>query len=249
MIRRSFTYKLAVLGCSAILLSGCNTFQRLAELGSTPNLAPIENPQKEIGMVTMPMPAAIVAERQPNSLWQPGARAFFRDQRARRIGDILTVVININDTAKLTNQTTRSRDNNENAKVPRLAGYETDFKKFLPDEVVPSDLLDLTSTSKVDGKGSIDRKDTISTRVAATITQVLPNGNLVIQGKQQTVVNFEMREMQVSGVIRPEDVSSENTVNYDQIAEARIAYGGRGELHDVQQARLGQQLVDILSPF
>ncbi len=224
-------------------------FDRLAEVGSVPALAPLENPQMQIGMVSMPMPEGIVAERQANSLWQPGARAFFRDQRARRVGDILTVVINITDSAKFENETKRERDNNENAKVPKLAGFEADFKKFLPDEVIPSDLLDLTTTSKSNGKGEIDRKETIDTRVAATITQVLPNGNLVIQGKQQTVVNFEMRELVVSGVIRPEDVSSENTVSYDQIAEARIAYGGRGQIQDVQQARYGQQVLDILAPF
>jgi flagellar L-ring protein FlgH len=81
------------------------------------------------------------------------------------------------------------------------------------------------------------------------VTQVLPNGNLVVQGRQELRVNFEVRELQITGVIRQQDISSTNTVSYTKLAEARISYGGRGQLTDVQQPRYGQQLLDIIAPF
>lgn len=239
---------LLTLGCS---LTACNALDRMSELGRAPKMAPVEDPTRQPGYipVRMPMPIAPPTEKQPNSLWQTGSRAFFRDQRAARIGDILTVVISINDKAQLQNETTRSRTNGENATVGGFLGYEQQLQKWLPDAVAKDDLVKLNSTGTSDGKGTIGRQEQVNLRVAATITQLLPNGNLVISGKQQMVVNYDMRELQISGVVRPEDVSSDNTVSYDQIAEARITYGGRGQVMDVQQPRYGQQLYDVIFPF
>lgn len=241
----------AALLAVGLCLSGCNALDRISELGQTPHMAPIEDPTGKPGYVPvrMPMPVAPADAKQANSLWQRGARAFFRDQRATRVGDILTVVIAINDKAQLQNATKRERSNDENSTLDGFLGYEQQLQKWLPDAVASNDLVKLNSTGSSEGKGSINRQEQVNLRVAATITQLLPNGNLVISGKQQMVINYDMRELQISGVVRPEDISSENTVNYDQIAEARITYGGRGQVMDVQQPRYGQQLYDVLFPF
>jgi flagellar L-ring protein FlgH len=243
--------RLIALSALGLSLAGCNVLDRISEIGQAPALAPIENPAQRSGFnsVSMPMPAVSSKPRQANSLWQTGSRAFFRDQRASRVGDILTVVIAINDKADLSNETKRSRTNAENSKLGGFLGYESEISKILPDAVDANDLVKIDSTGSSNGKGSVGRKEQVNLRVAATIAQVLPNGNLVINGKQQMVVNYDLRELQISGVVRPEDISSENIVSYDQIAEARISYGGRGQVMDVQQPRYGQQLYDIVFPF
>jgi flagellar L-ring protein precursor FlgH len=232
-------------------LPACNLFQRLSDVGAPPKLAAIENPvqKPDYKPVSLPMPRAEPANRHANSLWRPGARAFFEDQRASRVGDILTVLVEIEDEANVANTTNRSRDNSEGADLTNFFGLETKLDNIFPSAVDPTSLVDLGSNSNVTGKGSVDRKETISLQVAALITQVLPNGNLVISARQEVRVNFEVRELIVSGVVRPEDITGQNTIAHQQIAEARIAYGGRGQLTDVQQARYGQQLFDILMPF
>lgn len=247
----STSLKIVLLTSGMLVLSGCNAMQRFSEIGEAPPLASVQDPSKIAGPVPvkMPMPAPNLSERQPNSLWKTGGRAFFRDQRATRVGDILTVVISLDEKAQLQNETKRSRTNTETASAPSLMGLETKLTKIFPSAVDASSLLNTKSDLSNDGKGSVDRSEKINLRVAATIVQVLPNGNLVLAGKQQMMVNFDMRELQVTGVIRPEDVSSENTVTYDQIAEARISYGGRGSIQDLQQPRYGSQVLDIIMPF
>lgn len=236
---------------AAVMLSGCNTLTRLSEVGQEPNLAAIENPveKPEYRPVRMPMPAVSTQARFSNSLWRPGARAFLKDNRAADIGDILTVIVNIDDEADLSNETTAVRDNSETLGLPRLFGYEQSLGQILPEQVNPSALLGIDADRSVRGTGDIARDEQITLRVAAIVTQILPNGNMVIFGRQQARVNFEMREVMVSGVIRPSDIGSGNTILHDQIAEARIAYGGRGTLSDIQQPRYGQQVLDILLPF
>ncbi|MFA4993947.1 MAG: flagellar basal body L-ring protein FlgH [Bdellovibrionales bacterium] len=241
-----------LLTATALLsLSACNAYDRLTSIGQQPKMASIEDPTHRAGYVPvkMPMPAPSLNERQPNSLWATGGRAFFRDQRACRVGDILTVVVSINDQAQISNQTKRSRANSHGADLTKLMGYETKLNKILPSVVDPTNLAEFGSDSSNDGKGSIGRQEQIDLRVAATIIQVLPNGNLVVEGKQQVNVNYDMRELNISGIIRPQDISAENTVGYDQIAEARINYGGKGLIADVQQPRYGDQLFEVLMPF
>ena len=245
------TIKILLTTSCLVMLSACNAVDRLAEVGSPPRMAPVQDPSiiPASAPVRMPMPLPTYQERQPNSLWQTGARAFFRDQRAARVGDILTVVIELDEKAELANETERSRTNSDKANLDNIYGFESRLKAFFPDAVDPSSLVNMGSSTSNNGKGSVDRSEKIKLRVAATITQVLPNGNLVLGGRQQINVNFEQRELLISGVIRPEDISSENTVNYDQIAEARISYGGRGQIQDVQQPRYGSQVFDIVMPF
>jgi flagellar L-ring protein precursor FlgH len=231
--------------------AGCAVSERIKSIGKAPELSPTENPAGLHGgrAVAMPMPAAATEAASPGSLWRAGSRSFFKDQRARRTGDIVTVVIDINDRARLDNQTERRRDNGETAAIPAFGGFEQLLTDVLPDGANPAQLVDLSSGSTVRGEGSVDRREDVELIVAAIVTDVLPNGNLVVAGKQEVRVNNEVRELTVTGVIRPEDISNANRINHTQIAEARISYGGRGHLTDVQQARYGQQLYDIVFPF
>ncbi len=234
-----------------INLGGCSAVDRLKDVGETPKLSTIENPVMQAGYrpVSMPMPVPEKISYSPNSLWRTGARAFFEDQRARRVGDILTVIVEISDKAEIENTTTRNRDNSESANVAKFAGVEEILKAILPKSVDLNELIAATSKSNSEGGGEIDREEKISTKIAAVVTQVLPNGNMAIEGRQEIRVNFEMRELIVAGVVRPEDITSRNTVPISKIAEARISYGGRGQISDVQQPRYGQQILDILLPF
>lgn len=245
------TLRLALLATVAVVLAGCNAFDRVSEIGDAPKLSSIEDPTHAPGYipVKMPMPPPALTETQPNSLWHTGARAFFRDQRASRVGDILTVIVTINDQAQIANETKRSRANADTMGATNLFGFESKLNKILPGAETPASLLNTNSSLSNDGKGSVARQEQIDLRIAAEIIQVLPNGNLVLQGKQQVGVNFDLRELTINGVIRPQDISSANTVTYDQIAEARIEYGGRGSINDIQQPRYGDQLLDIIMPF
>lgn len=235
----------------AFVLAGCNAISRVAEIGSPPAMSKIENPVQapDYKPISLPMPRPEPMVRQANSLWRPGARAFFKDQRAARIGDILTVDITIDDEAKIENETSRSRSSAEDSDVTSLLGYETSLSRILPEAVDPANLVSLGSESSASGKGSVERGESIKLKVAAIVTQILPNGNLVIVGTQEVRVNFEVRELRVSGIVRPEDISATNTVVHSQMAEARISYGGRGQITDVQQPRYGQQLFDVIFPL
>ena len=239
----------------AILLSvsACaNTVDRLKAVGTAPPLTPLEGAERatpQPTQVSMPMPAPEVVVTQPNSLWRTGARSFFKDQRASEIGDIVTVNIAITDSAQVDNRTTRTRSAEEGVEAPGLLGFESNLNRILPEAVAPDSLIDATSSSSSEGRGRVDRRETINMTVAAVVTQILPNGNLVIQGRQEVRINFEVRELYVAGVVRPEDISNGNQIQHTQIAEARISYGGRGQLTDLQQPRYGQQVYDILFPF
>ena len=224
---------------------------RLSEVGSEPPLTSNQNPITKPGYqpVSLPLPAPIEPQQNANSLWRTGARGFFRDQRASQVGDILTVLIDLDDSAKINNTTSRSRVAAEDASLGRFLGYEAALDAILPEAVSNANLIDADSKGSHTGVGKIERDEAIKLKVAAIITQILPNGNMVIHGRQEVRVNFEVRELQVAGVIRPEDIASTNTIKSEKIAEARIAYGGRGQITDVQQPRYGQQIYDIIFPF
>jgi flagellar L-ring protein precursor FlgH len=228
-------------------VSGCGALQALSEVGRPPELSPTSDPTKDPKWrpVTMPMPQGEVVPRQVDSLWRSGARAFFKDQRAAQVGDILTVVVDITDAATFDNATTTTRTANETLGTPNFFGLETQ----LPKSITPSSLVSTNSANGNTGTGTMQRTETVTLRLAGVVTQVLPNGNLVIAARQEVRVNSELRDLQVSGVVRPQDIDSDNTVTHDRMAEARIAYGGRGTLTQIQQPRYGQQLLDILLPF
>jgi len=251
MFRPRIFASLLCLGLAMGSLPGCRTLDRLSDVGDTPQVAPIQNPTQTQGYqpVSLPMPAPQIDQRQANSLWRPGSRAFFKDQRASQVGDILTVLVEIKDNAKLNNATDRSRDAAETAGLSNFLGLETKLNMIFPDAVDPTKLVNGASNSSTVGSGSVNRTEDIKLKIAAVITQVLPNGNMVLTGTQQVKVNAEVRELQVAGIIRPADITSINTIDYDKIAEARISYGGRGIISDAQQPRYGQEIYDILFPF
>ncbi len=248
MKRHSVVRAVLLATTAASLLSGCSAIDRLKDIGEPPKLSAIKNPVAQPGYkpVQMPMPAAQPASYNPNSLWRNGSRAFFKDQRAHQIGDILTVQVNITDKANIANETKRTRTNTDNSTVNDLFGWA---KLPIFGSAIPGNIANTDSSTALDGKGSVDRSEALTTNVAAVVTQVLPNGNLVIEGKQDIRVNNELREMVVGGIVRPEDIASDNTINSSKIAEARISYGGKGQLTDVQQQRYGSQVLDVLLPF
>jgi flagellar L-ring protein precursor FlgH len=233
---------------AASLLSGCAALQQLAEVGQTPPLSAVDNPTTRPGYkpVQMPMPAAQPASYNPNSLWRNGSRAFFKDQRAHQIGDILTVKVNITDKAIIDNETKRDRTATENSNIDFFFGKP---KVPIMNTPVPTPVFKSNSETTTNGKGSVNRSEALTTNVAAVVTQVLPNGNLVIEGRQEIRVNFEIRELIIAGIVRPEDIESDNTIESTKIAQARIAYGGHGQITQVQQPPYGQQVLDILLPF
>jgi len=233
----------------AALLSGCAALDRIKTLGEPPTLAAVDNPTAQPGYkpVQMPMPTPQPVTYNANSLWRNGSRAFFNDQRAHQVGDILTVKVNINDTAQFQDGTVLNRTSTEDTNITNFIGANT-----IPNPakaVLPGSVLTANGNSQMNGSGTINRNDQLVTNVAAVVTQVLPNGNMVIEGKQEVRLATEVRQLIVAGVARPEDIESDNTIELPKIAEARLAYGGRGTLTNIQQPRWGQQVMDIALPF
>jgi flagellar L-ring protein precursor FlgH len=239
--------RLLVPALACVLLAGCGSLTRLSEVGRAPSMTPTSDPTKDPNWrpVSMPMPAREPTPNEANALWRPGSRAFFKDQRAAQVGDIVTI-LSMNDAANVKDATTTSRTSGETGSLAQFFGMQTLLPKTISD---PSKVLDVGSTNSHGGSGQIQRNETVTIRLAGVVTQVLPNGNLVVSARQEFRVNNELRELQVTGVIRPQDIASDNTVQHDRMAEARIAYGGRGELTEVNHTRWGQQLMDILLPF
>jgi flagellar L-ring protein precursor FlgH len=243
-----FRLFLSLLAAGSVL-SGCaSTLEKLEEVGSPPAHTKVEDPTQKVGYtpLTWPSPDPEPPSRQySNSLWQPGARAFFRDQRASRVGDILRVRVQIDDQAQLVSNFQRQRRSGEEVEAPAIFGLE----ERLPFGANPAQLFDITANTNSNTIGRLNRQDKVETQVSAVIKQLLPNGNYVIEGTQEVRVNNDIRELKVEGIVRAQDIDSSNTVDSSQIAEARITYGGRGVLTRGTQQRWGTEMIDILSPF
>ena len=183
--------------------------------------------------------------RQDNSFWQDASADLFRDPRAMRAGDVVTVKISIKDKASLDSTSERSRDSSSNH------AYDLNYDINTPRSKEGRCVARRESSAKTStkGEGAVTRSESIELLVAAVVTDVLPNGNLVISGTQEVRVNYEVRVLSVAGVLRPRDIATDNTVSYDKIAEARISYGGRGRITEVQQPGWGQQIIDMLAPY
>ncbi len=224
---------------------------RLGDVGRAPGFTPIDNSTEARAMATPGLPESIEAQRVAGraSLWSGNRGSLLGDRRATRRGDIMTVVIEIDDSAEISNSTARSRSGSENMGVPQLFGLPQRLDQRLPAGASMSNAVDLNSRSQSNGNGSVSRNEKLELRVAATIVDVLSNGVFRIQGSQEVRVNFEIRELLVTGYVRPGDISRQNEITYDKIASARISYGGRGQITDVQQPRYGQQIADIVLPF
>ena len=207
----------------------------------------------EAAEVSVPMPP--LAPRRPAggsqgaSLWQPADAGFFADRRAGEVGDILTIEIDIDDQARLSNESERRRQGGASIGAPRILGLERVIEGLTRSAGADIDLVDVGAESNAAGSGSIDRAESISLTVAATVVQKLPNGNLVVAGRQEVMVNSELRELRIAGIIRPADIRHDNTIAYDKIAEARITYGGRGQLSRQTRTSYGEDAVDVVLPY
>lgn len=224
---------------------------RLDHLGKPPSFTPNEESPEQVAMLWPGLPLHTQPQRNVDrsSLWSGGQQSLLGDQRAIKKGDILTVVIELDEEAEFSNNTNRSRSGSENLEIPSLFGLPQRLQDHLPDGASLDEAVSIESDASSSGRGSVRRKEKLTLRVAATVLDVLPNGVLSISGSQELRVNFELRELLVTGYVRPQDISRQNEITYDKIASARVSYGGRGQITDVQQPRYGQQVLDSLLPF
>lgn len=186
--------------------------------------------------------------KAPGSLWQSGSRGFFKDNRAKTVGDIITVNVSVSITANTSANTSAKQTNNSKAGISGLLNL-TDNLTHVGLTTGSAGLLDTDSDRSFSGAGSTDRSDSLNTTMAATVTQVLPNGHMVIRGKREVVLNYEKQMMEIAGIVRPEDVSANNTISSNQIAQARVSYGGKGTVNEVQQKKWGVRFLDRWMPF
>ncbi|MDD7909013.1 flagellar basal body L-ring protein FlgH [Pseudovibrio exalbescens] len=234
--------KKAALLLLALSLAGCNS---LKNVGKEPELTPLGNGlAPNVGALPVATSMQTKTEKRAfHGLWAEGEQDFFRDPRAKQIGDVLTVTIEIDDRAELDNESERSRNSNARTSADAAFAWGSISSGSANGNIGATG----STTSK--GEGAIDRSEQIDLSIAAIVTQVLPNGNLIISGQQEVRVNYEVRVLSVAGIVRPEDITGRNTIPYDKIAEARVSYGGRGRITEVQQPGWGQQVMDIISPY
>lgn len=238
--------KLLIITAAAITLTGCST---ISETVRGPELAPVAYPATLVPVSQVYGREEAARPASANSLWRTGARTFFGDQRARRIGDILTVNINIDDRAQTQNSTNRTRSNESSGGISNFFGLENSLGRAFPGGFNPQNLVGVQGESSANGSGAINRSERVELTIAAVVTDVLSNGNMVIQGRQEVRTNRELRELTVAGIVRPEDITAANTISHTQIAEARISYGGRGDVSRMQATPAAQSLVERFSPF
>lgn len=237
-----------LLPLAALTLAAC---QPLSTVGRAPEFAPLEPRREHHALYSVPLPVQAEPLRPASgaSLWSASQRSLLGDRRATQPGDILTVVIEIDDRAEISNSTQRGRSGSQSMGVPHLLGLPQVIDRRLPNGANMANAVDLSGASSFQGSGSVSRNERVTLRVATTIIERLPNGVMRIEGSQEVRINNELRDLIVTGFIRPEDISRRNEISYDRIAGARISYGGRGHITQMQQPRYGQQVTDILMPF
>lgn len=238
--RQIFLLSLAMTGCSP-----------LGQVGRAPEFTPFEGSAQHYAMYSADLPDDVAAATpsDASSLWTGETESLFGDRRAARRGDILTVVIEIDDSAAISNSSGRSRSGEQSSGLGEFFGIPQRIDERLPEGASVAEAFETDSSSTFKGSGSVARKEELTLRIAATVVEELPNGVLRIEGQQEVRVNFEMRELLVTGFVRPIDISRQNEITYDKIAGARIAYGGQGQISEFQQPTFGQQLADIVLPF
>lgn len=238
-----------IAACTAIAaLSACG---RADHIGKAPSFSQRGTSPERVAMIAAGQAERATTRRFSDtaSLWSGGQQSLLGDRRAVKRGDILTVVIDIDEQAEIANSSERARSGSESMGIPQFFGVPQRYDQGITPGASLGNAVDLSSSSRSSGDGSVRRSEELTLRVAATVVDVLPNGVLSIEGAQEVRVNFELRELLVSGYVRPEDISRQNRITYDKIANARISYGGRGQITDVQQPRIGQQLLDAILPF
>ncbi len=242
---RSTALSLFLVGAA---LSGCARFDHV---GKRPDFSPNDAGREHLAMSVQGLPRSLERQRAVDeaSLWSGARNSLLGDRRASDRGDILTVVVEIDEEAEISNSTSRSRSAQENLSMPGFFGLPQRLDTRLPDGATSDEAVSIQSDSESEGDGSVRRNEKLTLRIAATVTDVLTNGVFRIEGSQEVRVNFEIRELLVAGYVRPEDISRANEITYDKIASARISYGGRGQISDVQQPRWGQQIADIILPY
>jgi len=248
MSKRIWSTGSLIAALGVVGLSGCTP---LSSVGRTPELTSSVGTNEYLAMTlpVLPENSRQIVQGTEASLWSGRRDSLLGDRRARITGDILTVVIEIDDQAEFFNTTERERDGAEELSVNNLVGIPQRVDDLLPGDATLGSAIDLQSSSESSGEGSISRQEKLTLRVAATIIGKMPNGVFQIEGSQEVRVNYEVRELSISGFVRPEDVSRKNEITYDKIASARISYGGRGQISNLQQPRYGQQIADIILPF
>lgn len=245
--------KTAALILSMGSLSGCNIVQQMAYVGEVPEKSQIQDPTlvEDYHPVSMPMPTPEPQSQSVNSLWQTGSRAFFKDQRASRVGDIITIDVDMKEeTVKTDSTTTFDRGATNRSSMPNLLGYESKLKYIFPKAAVdPNNLINTNSATHQNGTGKLERKDTLKIKIAATIVQILPNGNLVIQGRQEVLFSRDLRIVEIKGIVRREDIASDNSIPYSKISEARISHTSKGDVSDMSTIPWGQQALTRIWPW
>lgn len=245
-----------LLGVAGLCLFTQGCVGRLDHLTRPPSMTPPGAPREAVPPAA-PSRLDLARYAKPESdepgssgsLWRSGPESLFGDRRARTLGDILTVVIEIDEEAEIRNQTNRTRNSVEGLSVPNFFGLPSLAADALPGNSTLDPAIDISSNSTAAGNGDIRREERLTLQIAATVVNILPNGHMVITGNQEVRVNHELRDLQVAGIIRPEDISRRNTITYEKIADARVVYGGRGVISDVQQPRYGQKVLDSVLPY
>lgn len=232
---------------AALVLAACSSTN---EIGKPPSFNPTIETVEHSAMIDPGLPLRVEEKRlvDRSSLWSGTRQSLLGDRRALQRGDILTVVVDVDEKAEISNASDRSRSGSEDFGVPEFLGFPQRLGNRLPG-ANPDSLIGINTSSTSGGDGSVKRNEKLTLRVAATVVDVLPNGVLSISGSQELRVNFELRELLVTGYVRPADISRQNEITYDKIASARVSYGGRGQITDVQQPRYGQQILDAVLPF